>query len=312
MHTISQLIDKYIADMDGTPERVGLKPLGDSHRYSLLAMKRTMLGPIFAAKLHKNQVKEYARERRVTVCPATINQNICYLSGVLDYAGSEWDDCEDVSSAAIKIARKSLVKHNLIGKSAPRTRVPTEDELRRLTELLGEQDKKSKMRVVEVLLFALISTRRLSEICRMTHGDIDWENRDDDGNIAPMYMIRDVKHPTRRLGNHKTFALLDPMPEIIRRQPRLTESPDERVFPFVSKSVGRRYTEAKKALGIQNLRFHDNRREATTRWLKILPAGKVRLITGHETTQILERVYDASKPERLHAEIAEINRRAAA
>lgn len=310
MNTVAQLIDRYIADMNGTREQAPLKPLGASHLYSLNMLKRSELGQLDATKLTKHDIKAHCIQRRKTVCPATVNQDICYLGGVLKYAPAAWEDCEDVSAAAIEAARPLLVKYALIGKSAPRKRVPTGDEEARLLELLFEEDKHSCMKVAEVMAFALVSTRRLSEICRIKHGDIDWNHIDSEGNPAPMYMVRDLKHPTKKSGNHKWFPLLDPLPEIIRRQPRMSpDNPEERVFPFNHKSVGQRYTRAKKKLGIENLRFHDNRREAITRWLKIgLSPHQVKLISGHETTHILERVYDASKPEGLHGSVADLMR----
>ncbi len=289
MHTstmlIRNLIAKYIAEMDGANGVPGLKTLGASHRYSLLAIGRDVLGGIKGDALTRAHIIDYAKRRRFDaenpVCPATVNQDLCYLSGVLKYAGSAWDDCEEVSAAAIEAARPFLVKHNLLGKSEPRTRLPTADELDRLIAWHVEKDKRSKVRMVEVILFSLESTRRQSEICRITHGDIDWDRVDAQGNPTPMYMCRDMKHPTRRIGNHKWFAISANLAEIFRRQPRLApDNPDERVFPFRAKTVSKRYTDSKKALGITNLRFHDNRAEAITRWLKVLPPQKVRHISG--------------------------------
>lgn len=305
--TVFDIIERYIADMNGTPERRGLRPIHITQMYKYRGLQKDPIAKIEAAKLTKFHIKDFCRRRVASgVCASTVNADIGCLTVALKYAPSEWEDCEDVSDAAITAARPSLIKHNLIGKSTPRKRVPTDEEIDRLLALFVERDKISKIKMAEMLAFALCSTRRISEICRIQWGDIDWEHKDDDGNPAPMYMVRDVKHPTKKIGNHKTFALLAPMPEIILRQPRLTDAPTERVFPFNPKSAGQRYTRAKHELGIENLRFHDNRREATTRWLKLLPPSKVRHITGHETSQILERVYDATKPSSLHAEVARL------
>jgi integrase len=186
-----------------------------------------------------------------------------------------------------------LNKHGLIGKSTARKRRPTDDELHRLIDYLSEQDEHAKVKAVPCMMFALASSRRRGEICRMQWGDIDWEKR--------TYMIRDLKHPTQKRGNHVTFPLFDELAAIIKAQPRLTDSPEERVFPYNDKSLGARYTLAKKALGIVDLRFHDNRREAISRYLKVLPPHEVRLISGHRNTIILEKVYDGRKPEDLHA-----------
>jgi integrase len=311
--SLAKLIPRYIAEMDGANGVPGLKTLGASHRYSLLRIARDKIAQPAVTTLKKGDVIDYAKRRRFDaekpVCPATVNQDLCYLAGVLKYAGSAWDECEDVTVAAIEGARPFLVKHQLIGKSEPRTRLPTAEELDRLIAWHVEKDKRSKVRMVEVILFSLETSRRQSEICAIRHGDIDWDRKDAEGNPTPMYMCRDMKHPTKKRGNNKWFAISANMAEIFRRQPRRSpDNPDERVFPFRAKTVSKRYTDSKKALGITNLRFHDNRAEAITRWLKKLGSSqKVRHISGHVTTAILERVYDRTRPDALHEDFAAID-----
>lgn len=296
---LKDLITRFMVEMNGTETQVGVKPLMASHSYCLLRLQRAPIADKDAPKLQKFDVIEHVKGRRKTVGPATALHDITFLRGVLKYAGSAWDDCSDVSDACIAAAMPMLVKHGLIGKSAPRKRRPTAGELDQLVEFLTAQDARSHIKVVPCLMFALASTRRRGEICRMHRGGIDWEKR--------TYMIRDMKHPTKKKGNNKSFPLTDDLAEIIKLQPRLTDSPEERVFPYNDKSLGARYTLAKKALGIVDLRFHDNRREAISRWLaRGLPPHKVRQISGHENTIILERVYDAPKAEDLHGDIARL------
>lgn len=301
--SVAWLIVRFIREMSNEH----MKPLGDSHYYGLMAITRSSLGRKGAAGLKKSDIMDYCKARRdAGVAPQTILQDLARLSGVLKYAPSAWDDCEEVSDGAIAAAKPMLKKHGLIGKGEPRKRRPTDEELQRLIAYLGDQDARPRthVKVVPCLLFALASTRRRGEIVRLMHGDIDWDRKAADGTPTPMYMIRDLKHPTRKKGNDKWFPLFPELAEIIRRQPRLRpDDPKERVFPYDGKSVGARYTLAKKALGIVNLRFHDNRREAISRYLKVLPPHEVRQISGHETTVILERVYDQRDPADLHAKL---------
>jgi integrase len=300
--TIGWLIERYVTEMATSPD---MKPLGPSHAYVLRAIGRKEIGQRIAADLSKADIIAYCRMRRQQfvvrstrlVNPATINQEISYLGVVLKYAASAWEEYEKLPLGVFKAARPFLLKHNLIGKSAPRKRRPTDEEIGALLDFFAKQKLHSntKIDMAQVIAFALATTRRLGEICRLEYGDIDWQKR--------TYWIRDVKHPTKKKGNDKEFPLFEEETEIIKRQPRLTDDPHERVFPYNSKSASQSYANAKKDLGIVGLRFHDNRREAITRWLKKLPPHKVRQISGHETTVILERVYAAPKAEDLHAEV---------
>jgi integrase len=255
-----------------------MKALGQSHQYTLRVMARMPIGAKVAGKLKKHDILDMVKALRTKVCASTTGQYVVFLSGVLRYAPSAWEDCADVSDAAIAAAKPTLKKFGLIGKSIPRKRVPTEAELDALLGYYATPNKRGKKRFIrmpDVIAFALASTRRIGEICRIRRPDIDWDRKDADGNPTPMYMVRDCKHPTKKKGNHKWFALFPELAEIIRMQPEVPG--DDRVFPFCSKSCSASYTNAKKALGIQGLRFHDNRRAAITRWLaKLKSPHKVR------------------------------------
>lgn len=302
--TVARLIERYIAEM-AQPQ---MKALGPSHQYTLRVMARMPVGTLAASGLKKHDVLDMVKALRAKVCASTAGQYVVFLSGVLKYAPSAWEDCGDVSDAAIAAAKPTLVKFNLVGKSMPRKRVPTDAELDQLLGYYATPNRRGKKRFIrmpDIIAFALGSTRRIGEICRIRRSDIDWDRKDALGNPTPMYMVRDMKHPRLKKGNHKSFPLFSELADIIRLQPEVPG--DDRVFPFCSKSCSASYTNAKKRLGIQGLRFHDSRRLAITRWLaKLKSAHKVRFISGHETTLILERVYDATDPATLHAEVAQL------
>jgi integrase len=307
--TVAALIERFIAEMD----LPGMKKLGETHAYSLRAVSRRSIGPKIAATLKRPDFIAYARERRQWVKPATVNQDITYLSGVLKYASSAWEDCEAVGDAVAQLeaAKPFLQKHNLIGKAMPRKRVATDEEVVMLLDYYAAHPGR-KLRMPDFIAAGLSTTRRRGELCRMMHGDIDWNRKDEHGNPTPMYMIRDLKHPTKKDGNHKWFPLFPEFAEIIKSQPRKDPNdPEERVFPFIPECVSQSFITAKKAIAkaagnqaILTLRLHDSRRRAITMWLaKLKSPHKVKLISGHETTHILERVYDATKPDTLHADM---------
>lgn len=294
--SVSELIGRFMAEM-GTMEKPGVKPLGPSQYYSLRVIQRLPIGSKAASSLTKQDVIALARqlkehgigEGHKPLNPATISQYICFLSGVLKYAGSAWDDCENLDDGAVAAAKPFLQKHRYISKSTPRKRRPTDEEIERLLAYYSTPVTKGKVRTIrmpDMIAFALASSRRISEICRITHGDVDYENK--------VYWVRDLKHPTKKKGNDKKFVLWPELAEIIRRQPRVNaENPAERIFPFNAKSCSASYTLAKKRLGIIDLRFHDCRRDAISNWLKKMPPEDVRIaVSGHDNTRILETNYD--------------------
>lgn len=298
--TVSALLDRYIAEM---PLINPDKPIGTSHLYTLRMLQRSPIGAKDATKLRKGDIIEHCKARRAAgVQPATINQDITYLAGPLKYAVAAWDDCEDVRAGAIAEAMPVLKKYQLIGKSNPRSRRPTEDELERLLAYFSEPPKKRTQRHIyamrDIVEFSVYTARRISETCRLRWGDVNFEDR--------TCIVRDMKDPRKKKGNDHTFPLLGRAWEIVQAQPRRTQSPDERIFPFNAKSVGAAYTRAKHALGIEGLRLHDNRREAASRAFEGKLNGRkygvpeVMVLTGHKNPQMLMRVYTKLNARDLH------------
>ncbi len=111
-----------------------------------------------------------------------------------------------------------------------------------------------------------------------------------------VYWVRDMKHPTKKKGNDKFFILWPELAEIIRRQPRVNPNdPQELIFPVNENVVGQKFCHAVRLLGIPDLHFHDLRGTAITRWKleKDMPLEDIRVcISGHDSTKILEKVYD--------------------
>ena len=289
--SVAWIIQRVIEEVASNSS--SMKQYGQSHLACMRRMQREPIGKVDARKLTKQDVVEFAKflrsgkNRPKAVIAATVQQYLSYLGTTLDYAGSTWDDCNDITRAPLIAAKPFLKKQGLIGKSTPRKRRPTDDEIARLMAHFDKQAKhpKTRIRMSFVFAFALVSSRRLGEICRITHGDVDYANR--------VYWVRDVKHPTKKKGNDKSFVLWPELEEIIKRQPRITTDPHERIFPFNAHSASQCFREGREKLGITGLRFHDSRREAISRWLKTLSPQDVRIaVSGHETTQILERVYD--------------------
>jgi integrase len=281
--TVAWVVQRMILDI---ASQESMKQLGVTHLYGLRAIQRMPIGSRKAAELKRPDFIEFVKWRRQEVGAATANQTISMLRGAFKYASATWADCEDLGGVVVEIsaAMPYLQKHSLVSKSTPRTRRPTEEEIAKLLAYYEEHPGRV-IRMPDIIAFALVSSRRISEICRITHGDVDYD--------TATYWVRDLKHPTKKKGNDKRFVLWPELVAIIKRQPRLTADPKERIFPFNSRSCSASYYEAKKALNIVGLRFHDNRGEAISQWLLKMSPEDVRLaVSGHDNTKILERVYD--------------------
>lgn len=266
------------------------KKFGTSHLYTLRMLQRCPIGKVMAAKMGPHDIVAHVKGRRngtfgmPSVCGATVNQDITYLRGPFAYAKVGFG-LEGVGVNAFSEAKPLLTRHKLTGKSNPRNVRPTQEQIYQLNAYLAEGDKHSKIPMVTVFEFARLTARRISEIFRLRWGDVNGEDM--------TCIVRDMKDPKNKIGNHHEFPLLGRAWDIVMAQPRVSpDNPDERIFPYRAKTAGKRFTEAKKALGIKNLRFHDNRREAASRLFEEgFSVPEVMLMTGHKTPQMLMRVY---------------------
>lgn len=291
--TIAWLIQRVIEDVQASPTTIA--QFGKSVSFTLARLQREPIGQVAISEFAKHHVIDHCKLRRQGtasrkgVCPATVKGDITALRGVINHAMYAFADCEKLTLAPFEDSKKFLVKHRLIGKSTPRTRRPVGDEIPRLLDDLAVSDAhpNTQIKMVPVVAFGLVSSRRRGEVVRITHGDIDYEKK--------VYWVRDVKHPTRKKGNDKCLVLWPELEQIIKMQPRLRpDDPTERIFPYNGESVGKRYIDAKKRLGIKDLRLHDNRREAISRWLlKLGSKDKVmKLVSAHDSDKVFDTVYD--------------------
>jgi integrase len=244
--TVAELIERYIVEMNP------IKPIGQSQMYGLRRLQRAPIGAKAAPDLKPSDIIDHCRWRKTTKdakgktpAPATVMQDITILRGPLGYATLGWD-MPDVSVAPIVAAMPMLRKYNIIGKSKPRDRRPTQQELDLLLAYFRKQNehKRTTTDMVAVTEFSYYSARRISETCRLRWGDV---------NGADMTcIVRDMKDPKMKKGNDHEFPLLGRAWDIVQSRVSLRktpENPDERIFPFNSKTCSQRYTLAKKAAG---------------------------------------------------------------
>jgi len=200
------------------------------------------------------------------VKPATINADLQYLRSILKHAHFVWG--LPVTWTEIDIAIEGLRRARVIGKADKRERLPTTEELQKLTNYFyfsWKRHSTNDMRVPMHLIiwFAIYSCRRQAEIGRLEWADLNLDTR--------QWLVKDVKHPRGSKGNHKKFEIRDELIPVIDAfrtaevQKQMRGNTDLLLGGYKSKTISALFTKACKALHINDLRFHDLRHEGATR-----------------------------------------------
>ncbi|WP_217987765.1 site-specific integrase [Halomonas salipaludis] len=264
---------------------------GRSKRATIEQLQRFPIARVQITQLTSQQIIEHGVMRRDSgIKPATINQDIVWLGIILKTAVAAWKMPADLSE--FEAAKLLLRSKGLIGKSKSRDRRPTSVEIERLRAYFQRSQRIRPSAIIpmeDIMDFAIASSRRQEEITRLQWSDLDEK--------AMTCWVRDAKHPRQKWGNHKRFKLTHEAMAIIQRQPRAKG--EERIFPCNAASIGTRWRAATAASGIDDLRFHDLRHEATSR---LFEAGyeivEVQQFTLHESWEVLKR-YTHLRPESL-------------
>ena len=258
----------------------------------LRLLGRMPIADVDAAKLSAQTLIDHVRWRRRgeppkrrAAGPATVANDLVWIGAVLKAAKGIWG--LPVDSRAVDDARDACRELRLIGKAKKRTRRPTAAELEQLSAWFARRDGRSKTPMNDIMWFAITSARRQAEITRLMWDDLD--------EVNGAVLVRDVKHPTHKIGNHRLAKLTGEALAIIKRQPRVKGEP--RIFPHNEETVSDGFARVCGMLGIKDLHFHDLRHEATSRLFERgYQIHEVAQFTLHESWQELKR-YTQLKPE---------------
>ena len=279
MSTIAELCAKYLLEC----------AKGDSQQNVLTRLQGEPIGKVKAPGTSREYI-QHCRLRRASVAPSTVLQDVVYLRGVLSYAKPGWG-MDNVTDEPLRDAMPILRKEGLIGTSRRRQRNPTPEEISAIvTYFAGHW-------MADMVLFLYLSTRRVSEACRLQRGDLN--------ESKLTILVRDMKHPTRKIGNHKQVALPDGAFDVLMRQQRHSASKEERFFPRRPGTVEAAFRKATAALKIEDLHLHDLRRGGTTLLLREgRTPQEIMLVTGHETPLLAMTTYNGMKAEDFHRRAA--------
>jgi len=290
--TVAELIQRYIDVV------YPLRPWGRTKSDTLRQLSGSAFGQLVAVDVTAADVIDHCRSWPASA--ATVNQHYLYIRGVWSVA-RDLLRC-DVQWSEIDSAQRTMSKLGIIAKSGERDRRPSVDEMTRVVSELYRRRKawEASGRAVrgdlipmdKVLVFAMFSGRRQEEIARINRADTDYERQ--------RVLVRSMKHPTKKVDNDVWCYVPDEAWRVMLSMP---ESEDGRWFPFYARSLGDRFRQMLKELGMwsvtdvdSNLRFHDLRHECAS-WLferdgfegQRWDVPRVASVTGHQSWNTLKR-----------------------
>ena len=268
--TIGEAIDRYLALK---------RDLSKSKQAVLRRARKFRIAEIRCADLSAAAILEFATDKLDDgVQPQTVTRYLAELSAVLGFARVFWK--VDVDRQAMADAWNMAVKLGIAGKSHRRDRRPTLKELDRLMAHFSMRrfTRPSSLPMDRIIAFAIFSTRRRGEICRMKWRDLD--------RRLSKILIRDMKNPGQTIGNNRLCELPPPALAIAMAQPRR----EGRIWPYDPDTITAAFRDACKRLNIRDLHFHDLRHEGISRLFEMgRNVPRVQDVSGHSNWQSLQR-----------------------
>lgn len=266
--TVADLISAYIRD--------SRKEIGRTKEQVLGSLKNFDIASKAARDLRPEDIVALARDLGMGGRkPQTVQNYLSHLSAVFRVARAAWG--AQIDRAVIADATDAVRHLGLAKKSERRERRPSRDELDRLVKhFLDRSRRRNALPMNVVMAFAAYSARRQEEITRLLWSDLE------PGRI----LVRDMKHPGEKAGNHVWCALVPEAEAIARSMPKVAPE----IFPFTTDAISAAFTRACKILGIKDLHFHDLRHEGASRLFEMgWTIPRVAEVTGHRSWQSLQR-----------------------
>lgn len=261
--TFLSLIDRY--DREVTPTKRGQR----QERIRLNCLRRIPIAKMQVDDIRPQDFADYRDMRLQSVKSSTVNRELATLSAICEKAMREWGLMRE--NPVKKISKPKNPKE--------RSRRPTQQEIDDICAALlynaGSPPRLAMQRVAAAFLFAIETAMRAGEICGLTWDNIDFTRR-----LAHLPMTKN--------GHSRDVPLSRRAIEILNN---LRDIHPTQVFNLTSQTLDVMFRRARDKCGIQDLHFHDTRREALTRMSKKVPVETLAKISGHRDLSILLNVY---------------------
>ncbi len=253
--TFAKLLEGYASEV--SPSHKG----ADAEIYRLKSIARSWLGRIDVRYLNKHQFNQYRDDRLKNVSGGSVCAELALMKRVLETAKRRW---------GVGIPYNPILEVEFPRGFNPRNRRLRNGELECLLTAASSQ---RNIYIAPIIEFAIETGMRRSEILNLRWVDVDL-----DSGFASLF---DTKN-----GEDRRVPLTKAARDVLLRLPKQ----DERVFPISANCVRLAWERCRKKAGISDLRFHDLRHEAVSRFFEMgMSVPEVALISGHKDVRQLFR-----------------------
>jgi len=276
--TLGDLLKRYADDVSPTKRGERWERL----RINLILREFPELCKTSLSDLRASHFSEWRDARLKDVSPASVCREWNLLSASISIAVKEW--------GWLPVNPMSTVKRPKAGRE--RDRRPTADEIERLIYCCGyERDAApvtEQARVGAAFLFEIETAMRAGEIVNLKWSDVDITRRVANLRSAPR------ERPRTKNGDDRVVPL---SLEALRLIEQCRGIDATRVFAIGGDQLDVLFRRARDRALIDDLHFHDGRREALTRLAAKVDVMTLAKISGHRDLRILLRVYYAPNME---------------
>ena len=253
--TLSKLLERYAEEVSSEKKCIV------SERCQLSSISKRWIGDCKVKNLTKLHFMQYRDDRLNEVKSGTVKAELSLLNRVFKKAITDW---------GYGIPYNPIKDIAFPKGSSPRSRRLLGDEKERLLDTASSQ---RNIYIASVIEFVIETGMRRSEILKLRWCDVDLET-----GFASLY---DTKN-----GEDRRVPLTRRCIEVLQTLPQT----DERVFPISATCLRLAWNRARKNAGITDLRFHDLRHEAVSRFFEMgMSVPEVALISGHKDVRQLFR-----------------------
>jgi len=266
--TVEQLLQRYIHEV--TAKKRG----AEAEKYRINNIIRQFNSALPITAVRSDHFARYRDKRLLQVSGSSVHRELSLLRHCFEVARREW---------GLPIKQNPVADVTMPETARARTRRATDAELELLRSHCTHQ------MLWQIITIAIETGMRRGEIINVHWDHIDWE-------------LMTLHIPTTKNGHPRTIPLTETAVETFQAMPKT----DDRVFPMSGNAVRLAWERLKKKAGIEDLRFHDLRHEAVSRFFEMgLSVPEVALISGHRDLRMLHR-YTHLKPEKVALKLRSI------